>query len=111
MREMARAYNMKVEAWLTDEEAAIVRRHMADAYFTTHASYTRACVLAGPQVLGLNVDARLGELGLMINALTLAMPYPENESVKKLVPPLRKLIRQMQTDRAMICRNWEGGRR
>lgn len=105
---MARENKSKVEAWLTQEEAEIVRRHMADAHFTTTASYTRVCVLAGLPARTLQVDTWLGELGILVNGLVCELREQPNAELEKLVRPLRTVIRALQTERA-AGRVWEGG--
>jgi hypothetical protein len=97
---MASKRAMKVEAWLTPEEAETVRRHMDDARLRSIAEYTRACVLGGFPAKEWREDIRLGELGQAINALLVKMQEQNDADVATLVQDAKKLVRSLQLDRA-----------
>lgn len=59
----------KFEAWLQDEDAALVRQHMLFARIRKKSEFTRAALLAGLPRYEFEQSYQVGELALAVNKL------------------------------------------
>ena len=106
---MAQKKAKKVEAWLTEDEWAIVQAHMNHCYVDSVASYVRQAVLAGLPSQSLRLDGLINDLVLAVNRLSRSNAAGASEEVAAWLPHAKKLARDLQRSRADQRKLWEWG--
>lgn len=94
---MARRIGKKVEALLSDEELALMQKHMHRAHFTSVASYVRAAVLAGLPAMQYELEIKLGELASSTNRMNALLEKNDQPEVRRHLPLQKRLIKSVQT--------------
>ncbi len=81
----------KFEAWLQDEDVALVRQHMLVARLRKKSEYTRAALLAGLPRYEFEQSYQVGELALAVNKL--ARVIAAGDAISELTPALNNVKR------------------
>ncbi|MDG3039792.1 hypothetical protein [Roseicyclus marinus] len=99
----------KVEAWLTQNEWAIVKAHMARCHVDSVANYVRLAVLAGLPSQSMQRDELINELALAINRLSRSEVAGAAKEVAVWLPHAKRVAKDLQRSRAFQHMSEEGG--
>lgn len=98
----------KFEAWLQDEDVALVRQHMLVARMRKKSEFTRAALLAGLPRYEFEHSCQIGELALSVNKL--ATVVATGNAISELRPALsnvKRLTNSLQAQCGRREHRWE----
>lgn len=98
----------KFEAWLQDEDVALVRQHMVFARMRKKSEFTRATLLAGLPRYEFEQSCQIGELALAVNKL--AMVIAAGDAISELRSALsnvKRLTKLLQDQCGRREHRWE----